>query len=98
MLVKCDGRTVRLVGKVLGVNSNEALVEASDLGQVTVRLIPGSIVERSTGSIVEVLGRVQGNQAMQEAASTALGDSWNPENYNRMLGLASDFDELFGWF
>ncbi|KAI8815806.1 replication factor A protein 3 [Fimicolochytrium jonesii] len=100
LLPKCNGKNVRLVGKVLAVNpgSGEALFEACDQGQVTVHMIPGSPVSEATGKIVEVLGRVQPNLSIQEAGSTVFEKGWDPTAYNKMVTAAMEHDALFGWW
>ncbi|TPX66204.1 hypothetical protein SpCBS45565_g04650 [Spizellomyces sp. 'palustris'] len=98
VIPKCQGRVVRLVGKMLGMNpaTGEALIEACDRGQVTVLVSQGSPLAQSTGSVVEVIGRVQQNSVIGEINSTQFDDKWDPDAYNKMVLASMEFDHIFG--
>ncbi|KAI9007297.1 hypothetical protein BC832DRAFT_554910 [Gaertneriomyces semiglobifer] len=101
ILPKCKGATVRLMGKILGVNiqEGEALIEACDQGQVTVRLLTGSLVGTAPGGVVEILGKVDGNDlSIQEMSSTLFNNVWNPDAYNKMVLATMEHNEMFGWW
>ncbi|THG94840.1 hypothetical protein EW026_g6706 [Hermanssonia centrifuga] len=50
------GRSVRLVGKVIDINKNEMIVQASDFGKVKVKLSNNS--SEVTSSYIEIIGTV----------------------------------------
>ncbi|PSR73991.1 hypothetical protein PHLCEN_2v10222 [Hermanssonia centrifuga] len=68
------GRSVRLVGKVIRVddNSNEMIVQASDSGEVKVKLLNDS--SDVTSSYVEIIGTVLDVDTMKMMACIDMGE------------------------
>ncbi|GAA5933311.1 uncharacterized protein JCM15063_001280 [Sporobolomyces koalae] len=71
-LAECSqGQVVRLVGKVITLTEDEALLETTDGAQVTVRL------DRQTNlqdTFVETIGKYQGDMIIDEMITQNLGD------------------------
>ncbi|KAI8928452.1 replication factor A protein 3 [Entophlyctis helioformis] len=94
LLLKNVGKTVRIVGKVTSINSTNAILEASDKGQVTVMLAMGSGVRPG---VVEILGRVTNDVSVQEMSSCMFASDFDADSHDKMVMLAQEHSELFGW-
>lgn len=82
------GTTVRLVGKVLKVNDNLAMIESTDGGQITVTMnkvcehvfvyalsyMLNKESDYNQSKYIEIIGKVQSEIALQEYTSIPLGD------------------------
>ncbi|KAH6560709.1 hypothetical protein BASA50_005016 [Batrachochytrium salamandrivorans] len=93
LLHKNIGRTVRLVGRLTLVNSQQAVLEASDKGQVNVLLAPGSMVR---AGVIEILGRVESDMSVTELSSFMFNGDYDSESYDKMINIAASQPELFG--
>ncbi|THH11420.1 hypothetical protein EW145_g668 [Phellinidium pouzarii] len=59
------GRTVRLVGEVKRVKDLSAIVQATDMGQVEVKLTTKGDIESVESSFIEVIGTVEDANVMK---------------------------------
>ncbi|KAJ1344119.1 hypothetical protein BSLG_001259 [Batrachochytrium salamandrivorans] len=75
------------------VNSQQAVLEASDKGQVNVLLAPGSIVR---AGVIEILGRVESDMSVTELSSFMFNGDYDSESYDKMINIAASQPELFG--
>ncbi|EGF82169.1 hypothetical protein BATDEDRAFT_23547 [Batrachochytrium dendrobatidis JAM81] len=73
MLHKNVGRTVRLVGRISLLNAQQAILEASDKGQVNILLVQGSTVRQG---VVEILGRVEADMSVTEISSCMFDENY----------------------
>ena len=75
LLSQYQGKTVRLVGRVVNYQpgSPTANIEASDGVTVTIRLNP---VSQISSSFIEVLGTVNPDNSLSEIQSTSFGDNF----------------------
>ncbi|KAJ1980259.1 hypothetical protein H4R33_005524 [Dimargaris cristalligena] len=65
--------SVRIVGKVIQIQGNKAVLEASDHGKVLVNLVP----QNNIGSqYVEIIGLVQEDRSIQEFSSCNMGEKF----------------------
>eukprot|EP00842_Homolaphlyctis_polyrhiza_P001700 jgi/Hompol1/2530/HPOL_006036-RA len=85
LLQKNTGGTVRLVGNIVGINQNYAIIETSDKGQVKIILATNSMLRQGT---VEVLGKVTEDLSVQELTSHAFAGTYDAEAYDKMVKLA----------
>ncbi|EPQ52254.1 replication factor A protein 3 [Gloeophyllum trabeum ATCC 11539] len=81
------GRTVRLVCKVLQFKGDTALVEASDGGQVEVRLPKDANV---TDTYVEIIGKVIDASTLQMMACVLMGDSVDMKLIDDVVNMIHD--------
>ncbi|KAF8817062.1 replication factor A protein 3 [Phlegmacium glaucopus] len=81
------GRHVRLACKVLKLNGDRATVEASDGGQVNVKL---SAAANIVDSYVEVVGRVVDATTVQMHVCINLGDNLDMKLVNDTIELIHD--------
>ncbi len=95
MLGRNQGKTVRLVGRVLGLGGNVMDLEASDKGKVQVTLSTNSS-DLQLSSIVEVIGKSTGPASMDEMLCSVWNPEFNLENYDQMILLAEQFPQIFG--
>jgi len=72
MLANLTGRDVRLVGKVVQQANGSAVVEASD--GATVRVVGAN--EAFATAFVEVIGRVNADQSVQQHAFVNFGNQF----------------------
>ncbi|KAI9599349.1 replication factor A protein 3 [Syncephalis fuscata] len=87
------GDTVRLVGKVLQLQPpNRALLEAADHGQVNIKLTNDSTIGTR---FVEVIGRVESNDTVQEYVTLDLGEDFDISLYQQMLPILKQHPQLF---
>ncbi|GAA5915881.1 hypothetical protein JCM6882_001748 [Rhodosporidiobolus microsporus] len=92
-LAECSaGQTVRLIGKVISLDDNQALLEASDGGQVTVKL--GSMAQL-TDTFVEVVGKMTGESSINELSSLNLGEDLDMAAANKVVELTHQFPDVF---
>ncbi|BGP17714.1 hypothetical protein JCM10213_005294 [Rhodosporidiobolus nylandii] len=87
-----EGKVVRLVGKVVNLTDDAAILEASDGGQVTVKL--GSLSGLSD-TFVEVVGKVTGSNSMNELSSLNLGDNIDMEAANKVVELTHQYPDVY---
>ncbi|GAA5826944.1 hypothetical protein JCM5353_004774 [Sporobolomyces roseus] len=86
------GQVVRLVGKVLTITDEEALVESPDGGQVTIRL------DRQTNindKFIEVIGKYDGDMVITEMISQNLGDEFDLDLANKVVELTHTLPDVF---
>ncbi|KDQ58605.1 hypothetical protein JAAARDRAFT_69068 [Jaapia argillacea MUCL 33604] len=81
------GRTVRLACKVLKLQGETALVEASDGGQVHVRLTRDANV---TDTYIEVIGSVLDESTIKMMACINMGSHLNMQLVNDTIELVHD--------
>ncbi|KAJ8324575.1 hypothetical protein BDV3_004988 [Batrachochytrium dendrobatidis] len=94
MLHKNVGRTVRLVGRISLLNAQQAILEASDKGQVNILLVQGSTVRQG---VVEILGRVEADMSVTEISSCMFDENYDADAYDKMVQIAHSQPQLFGW-
>ena len=73
-------QTVRLACKIISVRNGIALAEASDQGQVTIRMHPAT--PPYTSQCIEVVGREDGDLSIQELSVVELGDHFGILQFN----------------
>ncbi|BGO94587.1 hypothetical protein NBRC10512_004985 [Rhodotorula toruloides] len=86
------GSTVRLIGKVISLDAEQALLEAADGAQVTVKLMHDSVL---SSTFVEVIGKVQSETSMQELSTLNLGDNIDMEVANKVVELTHQYPDVF---
>ncbi|KAF8499511.1 replication factor A protein 3 [Gautieria morchelliformis] len=91
------GRTVRLWVKILKLQGDTAIVQASDGGEVKIKL---SKTSNMSDPYVEVIGKVEEANVIMMLASTDLGSDFTDkdlENYNKVVEASetSRFRHLF---
>ncbi|GAA5956930.1 hypothetical protein JCM21900_006710 [Sporobolomyces salmonicolor] len=87
-----NGKIVRLIGKVINLDGETAILEAADGGQVTVRL---SKVSNLADTYVEVVGKVDSDLVMTELATQNLGDSIDMDLANKVVELTHLHPDVF---
>ncbi|TIA89471.1 hypothetical protein E3P99_02058 [Wallemia hederae] len=87
------GTTVRLVGKVLKVNENVAMLESTDGGQISVTMNRESDYGHS--KFVEIIGKVQSEFAVQEYTSIPLGDELDLGAIDRVIQVMLKHRDIF---
>ncbi|BGP56594.1 hypothetical protein JCM8202_000220 [Rhodotorula sphaerocarpa] len=92
VLATCSkGQTVRLIGKVINLDDDRALVEASDGVQVT-----GAAGESAwANSFVEVLGKMMDTTVINELTSQNLGENLDLKLADRVVDLAQRYPAVF---
>ncbi|OCH85761.1 replication factor A protein 3 [Obba rivulosa] len=90
------GRSVRLTCKTLRVNPDVALVEASDGGQITVRMLPDAVMP---SQFVEIICQVQDPSTVKMQACINLGDKLDMKLVNDVVELSHDsrFTNMFNY-
>ncbi|GAA5834688.1 hypothetical protein JCM3766R1_003641 [Sporobolomyces carnicolor] len=92
-LQQCQiGQVVRIIGKVITLTDDEALLETTDQGQVTVRLDPQTLM---ADKFVETIGKYEGEQRIQELISQNLGDNLDLDLANKVVELSHTLPEVF---
>ncbi|KPV74219.1 uncharacterized protein RHOBADRAFT_66558 [Rhodotorula graminis WP1] len=86
------GKVVRIIGKVLSLENDQALLETSDKGQVTVKLMKDSNL---ADTFVEVIGKKSGDAVVTELSSQNLGESIDLELANKVVELTHAYPDVF---
>ncbi|KAM0786500.1 hypothetical protein ACM66B_001958 [Microbotryomycetes sp. NB124-2] len=86
------GRAVRIIGKVISRDGETATLELSDGGQVQVKLNRDS---NHRDTYVEVLGRVERPDLVQELTSCNMGDKIDMDLADRVVEMQMKFPEIF---
>ncbi|KZT69974.1 replication factor A protein 3 [Daedalea quercina L-15889] len=86
-LGKYIGRTIRLTCKVVRSQGDTAIVQASDGGEVSVRLTQGTHLD---GSFVEVIGTVNDAATVKMLACINLGNDLDMDLVNDVVELWHD--------
>ncbi|ORY70602.1 replication factor A protein 3 [Leucosporidium creatinivorum] len=86
------GKTVRLIGKVISLEGESALLETSDSGQVTVKL---SRTSNFADVYVEVIGRVSEDLSITELASINMGDKIDMDLVEKTVELTHRHPDIF---
>ncbi|KAG0177739.1 hypothetical protein DFQ29_004466 [Apophysomyces sp. BC1021] len=85
-------RTVRISGKVISFSGDTAVIQATDGGQVLVKLNG----ENQWGTkFVEVIGRVEKDFSVMEFKSSNLGESFDLDLANKVVEYGQKCPELF---
>ncbi|GAA5986148.1 hypothetical protein JCM11641_004726 [Rhodosporidiobolus odoratus] len=87
-----EGKIVRLIGKVISLDGDAAIVEASDGGQITVKL--GSMSDVSA-TFIEVVGKITGNNSMSELSSLNLGESIDMVAVDKVVELTHAYPDVY---
>ncbi|KAL8281365.1 hypothetical protein RQP46_006399 [Phenoliferia psychrophenolica] len=93
LLANFSGKTVRITGKVISLAEDSAVIEASDAGQVTIRLGPEASY---ADQYVEIIGKVVGDLTVQELSSVNLGDNIDMDLVEQTVQLMQGHPQLFG--
>ncbi|GAA5895373.1 RPA3 domain-containing protein [Sporobolomyces salmoneus] len=92
-LADCQpGQVVRVVGKVITLTDDEAILETTDKGQITVRLDPQTAIQ---DTFVETIGKYEGDMKIHELISQNLGDSLDLDLANKVVELSHTLPEVF---
>ncbi|GAA5839948.1 hypothetical protein JCM11251_006569 [Rhodosporidiobolus azoricus] len=92
-LAQCSaGQTVRLIGKVISLEDDQALLEATDGGQVTVKL--GSM-STLTDTFVEIVGKVTAENSINELSSLNLGENLDMAAADKVVELTHQYPDVF---
>ncbi|GAA6040492.1 hypothetical protein JCM8097_005432 [Rhodosporidiobolus ruineniae] len=86
------GKIVRLIGKVISLDDDTAILQASDGGQVTVKL---NGMNTYSDSFVEVIGTITESDAMKELSSLNLGDNIDMAAADKVVQLTSLYPDVF---
>ncbi|KAK4049147.1 hypothetical protein OIV83_004334 [Microbotryomycetes sp. JL201] len=86
------GRNVRIVGKVISRDGDTVTLELSDKGQVQVKLNRDS---NHRDAYVEVIGRVERLDLVQELTSCNMGDQIDMDLMDRVVELTHNFTDIF---
>lgn len=92
LLGQYQGKTVRLIGKVLKLEGETAIVEASDQGQVTIKLNRDS---NFADQYVEIIGRVTGDTSISELTSYNIGDEIDMTMVDAVVRNSHKYPYLF---
>ncbi|KWU44855.1 replication factor A protein 3 [Rhodotorula sp. JG-1b] len=93
LLANCShGQIVRLIGKVVSLDSDQAVLEAADGVQVTVRLARESVL---SDTFVEVIGKVVDTNEISELTSQNMGENLDLALANKVVELAQQYPEVF---
>ncbi|GAB5587725.1 hypothetical protein Unana1_02625 [Umbelopsis nana] len=86
------GHVVRVSGKVVSLNGETAILEATDNGQIEV-ILNGQSQWGTT--FVEVIGQVSSENTLKEYTFTNLGDSFDLALANKVVEYGQKCPELF---
>ncbi|CAO3680679.1 unnamed protein product [Umbelopsis ramanniana] len=86
------GHTVRVSGKVISLNGDNAIIEATDNGQIQV-ILNGQSQWGTT--YVEVIGQVTPENTIQEFTFTNLGNEFDLALANKVVIYGEKYPELF---
>ncbi|GAA5981598.1 hypothetical protein JCM5350_008042 [Sporobolomyces pararoseus] len=81
------GQIVRVIGKVITLTDDEAILQCTDGGQITVELTPQTGI---SDTFVETIGKYQGDMRIHELVSQNLGD-----NLDKAIQLTHTLPEVF---
>ncbi|OBZ88362.1 Replication factor A protein 3 [Choanephora cucurbitarum] len=89
---KYVGRVVRLVGKLHSLSGNTAVLDASDHGQVMVKLNG----ESQWGTdYVEVIGQIESDYTLREFKTSNLGNSFDLDMANKVVEYSQKLPSMF---
>ncbi|CDS07862.1 hypothetical protein LRAMOSA01811 [Lichtheimia ramosa] len=89
---KYVGTTVRISGKVVSFAGDTAVIEATDHGQVLVKLNG----ESQWGTeYVEVIGKIERDFSLTEFTSTNLGNDFDLDLANKVVEYSQKYPEMF---
>lgn len=95
MLTDYQGKTVRIIGRVLNRQAGNIIIQASDEGQVKVKLSQGSSIS-DDATFIEVIGKVsQSDLSVTELTSVDLGTDLDMGLVEKFVQLASLHPEVF---
>ncbi|GAA5823574.1 hypothetical protein JCM3770_002789 [Rhodotorula araucariae] len=86
------GKVVRVIGKVVSLDTDQALLEVSDGGQVVVKLMKDSNL---ADTFVEVIGKKADDGVVTELSSQNLGESIDMELANKVVELSHAYPDVF---
>ncbi|BGP49641.1 hypothetical protein JCM10450v2_005543 [Rhodotorula kratochvilovae] len=86
------GKVVRVIGKVVSLDTDQALLEAADGGQVVVKLMKDSNL---ADTFVEVIGKKSDDGTVTELSSQNLGESIDMELANKVVELSHAYPDVF---
>ncbi|TNY20964.1 replication factor A protein 3 [Rhodotorula diobovata] len=92
------GKVVRVIGKVLSLETEQALLEAADGGQVVVKLMKATPRKDSnlSDTFVEVIGKKGSDDGVvTELSSQNLGESIDLELANKVVELTHAYPDVF---
>ncbi|RKP01469.1 hypothetical protein CXG81DRAFT_25853 [Caulochytrium protostelioides] len=87
------GKLVRIAGRVLSRSSETAVLQAADMGEVTIQLGPDSMLQPDT--VAEIMGRVNPDLSIQEMTSNTFDGPMDMETHAKMVDYAHQYGELF---
>jgi len=95
-LTRYPNKLIRLAGRVLRVDNDLLVLEASDQGQVRVKLRDGS-AESITDQYVEIIGRVSSNDNLvTEMTFTNFGDDFDLKGWESVVNISHANPKEFG--
>ncbi|CAG8521286.1 73_t:CDS:2 [Ambispora leptoticha] len=86
------GSTVRVVGRVLGVESGTAKLQMCDGGELVVKITNPQYYQCT---FVEVTGRLNRDNTLQEYTVIQFNDEFDMEFYNKGLDISKKFPGIF---
>ncbi|KAI8388674.1 replication factor A protein 3 [Radiomyces spectabilis] len=86
------GQTVRVVGKVLSFSGDTAVLEATDGGQILVKVNGQS---QWGSDYMEVIGRVESDFSLMEFKSANMGNSLDMKLADKVVQYGQKCPELF---
>ncbi|KDE07463.1 hypothetical protein MVLG_02327 [Microbotryum lychnidis-dioicae p1A1 Lamole] len=86
------GKVVRVVGKVISLDGDYAVLELSDGGQVRVKL---SRSANLADTYVEVIGKIDGEGSMSELSSCNMGASIDMPLLEKVTELWAQYPNIF---
>ncbi|POY73315.1 hypothetical protein BMF94_3650 [Rhodotorula taiwanensis] len=93
VLANCSqGQVVRLIGKVVSLDTDQAILEASDGVQVTVKLTQDSVL---SDTFVEVIGKVVDTTVISELTSQNMGENIDMALADKVVDLAQRYPAVF---
>ncbi|TIB71404.1 hypothetical protein E3Q23_01997 [Wallemia mellicola] len=87
------GNTVRIVGKVLKISDNIAMVESTDGGQISVTMNRES--DYSQATFFEIIGKVQSEIALTEYTSIPLGNDLDLSVVDKVIEAMLKHKDIF---
>ncbi|KAK4046625.1 hypothetical protein OIO90_006495 [Microbotryomycetes sp. JL221] len=86
------GQTVRITGKVVSRDGDTTTLELSDGGQVSVKLNRES---NHRDTFVEVLGKVESPDSLQEYTSCNMGDTFDMDLMDKVVEMTHKHPDVF---
>ncbi|KAF3079315.1 hypothetical protein TWF569_006536 [Orbilia oligospora] len=86
------GQNVRIAGKVLQIHGNSATIDAQ--GTVAIHLDAGTHI-KTVGNVVEVIGKVNGDQSIKELFSSDFGTNVELSAIEAVVQATHTYRELF---